>query len=95
MATVVIATLCLLLIFFNVFVTVLVLRSTTYEPLQKRFQILLIWILPIVGGAITWYVLREVSRSTVIDDIRGNEYMAQGYPDNNEHSGHQVGGDDE
>ena len=52
----------LLLVVVNAVVTTAVLRSTSYEPLQKRLQFLFIWLAPIIGAGFSWYVLREEMR---------------------------------
>jgi len=81
-----------LLIMVNAAVTVGVVRSTAYEPAQKVFQFLLIWLVPIIGVGISWYVLREEARSGTSRGDGGNEYLHWNYPDRNEdHSGHDHG----
>ncbi len=80
----------------NTFVTVTVARSTVYERTQKLFQFLLIWLVPVVGAAISWYVtwqvIREEARSPFGSNDIGNEYLHYNYPDpREEHSGHDSG----
>ncbi|MBT9523119.1 MAG: hypothetical protein IV101_19760 [Dechloromonas sp.] len=42
----------------NVHVTRLVLASGFYEPNQKRVQLAIVWLLPIVGLILVWVFLR-------------------------------------
>ena len=44
---------------FQLWLTTKVVRSGLYERKQKMFQIQLIWLLPIVGAALVFSVLRE------------------------------------
>jgi hypothetical protein len=52
-----------LLVIVNGIVTIAVCRSESYEPMQKRLQLFVIWLVPIIGSAFLWYVMREDSRS--------------------------------
>ncbi len=40
-------------------VTYAVFRSSVYTRSQKIYQALFIWLLPVAGAVIAWYVLRE------------------------------------
>ncbi len=53
----------LLLLIVNGVVTIAVCRSESYEPRQKQLQFFVIWLVPIIGSAFLWYVMREDSRS--------------------------------
>jgi hypothetical protein len=44
---------------FQIWLTVRVFRSRLYERRQKVLQVELIWLLPIVGAALVFSVLRE------------------------------------
>jgi hypothetical protein len=70
----------LLLIAFNIRVTVLALRSSVHSSLQKSLQILLIWLLPLVGGIVTHQV------------HAGREWK-RGKPFDGSDSGYNTGGD--
>ena len=48
---------------FNVVASVLVLRAKFYDRAQKRNQLALIWLLPMVGSVLCLFVIRETSRS--------------------------------
>jgi hypothetical protein len=45
------------LLFFQVYVTIRVVRHKSYTSAQKRRQLLYIWLVPFVGAAITLAVL--------------------------------------
>jgi ABC-type nickel/cobalt efflux system permease component RcnA len=78
----------LLLVIANIVVTFGVARSTSFERAQKIFQYALIWLVPIAGAAMSWYVLREEQRASRRSSDGGNEYLSYNYPDDNEgHSG--------
>jgi hypothetical protein len=82
-----------LIVTINTAVTVAVVRSESYESIQKRLQLFVIWLLPILGAAFTWYVLREEARSSRRMGDSGNEYLWWNYPDKNEGSHSGVGHD--
>lgn len=83
----------LLLIVINIAVTVAVFRSESYERNQKRLQLFVIWLLPVVGAAFTWYVLREEERPSRRSGDSGNEYLWWNYPDKNEGAHNDHGPD--
>lgn len=49
-------------VIFQVFVTLRVLRTDLYESEQKRGQAFLIWLLPIIGAAIAFWVLHDAEQ---------------------------------
>lgn len=65
----------LALIVWNTVVSVSVLRAGLYEGVQKALQIVLIWILPLIGPALVWYLLKEhrTERATTVlpDNLLG------------------------
>jgi hypothetical protein len=40
-------------------ITVRVLRSDLYTPLQRRLQVLFVWLVPIIGAAVVYAALRH------------------------------------
>lgn len=48
---------------FQSWLTVRVLRSGLYERKQKIFQVQLIWLIPIIGAALVFSVLRDDERA--------------------------------
>ena len=83
----------LLIVVINTTVTVAVFRSESYEPMQKRLQFIVIWLLPIAGATFSWYVLREEARSSRKSGESGNEHLWWNYPDKNEGTHNDHGPD--
>ena len=54
-----VATLFVVLIGLNVFVSRLVHKSDCYEPTQKKIQYMLIWLLPLIGSVLCYVFVRE------------------------------------
>ncbi len=75
-----------LLVIGNLLITVAVVRSPSYERTQKVFQVLLMWLLPVLGGIICWYMLREDSHSAFSGSGGDNENVWLNFPD--PHEGH-------
>lgn len=50
------------LIFLNVLVTYSVLKDKNIENKQKYFQLLIIWLIPVIGAIIEWYIYRETRK---------------------------------
>jgi len=44
---------------YQVWVSVQLLRSTLYEPKQKGLQLLLVWLIPIIGAVIVHSLMRS------------------------------------
>jgi ACR3 family arsenite efflux pump ArsB len=57
MNTVIITALLLVVIAYQVYVTVRVVKSDQYSPTQRMLQIALVWLVPVVGAAICHVVL--------------------------------------
>ncbi len=51
---------------FQIWVTARVRRSTQYGPSEKRAQMSLIWVLPVIGAALSFAMLEK-------DDERSHE----------------------
>lgn len=47
----------------NVGATVLVLRSDLFSKSQKSRQIVLVWLVPILGGLLAMYFCRDIKKS--------------------------------
>jgi ABC-type nickel/cobalt efflux system permease component RcnA len=73
-----------LLVVINAAVSIAVARNAMYERMQKRLQFMVIWLLPILGAAFSWYVLREGARSSQVRGDSGNKNLWWNYPDQNE-----------
>jgi ABC-type nickel/cobalt efflux system permease component RcnA len=43
----------------NVIMTIGVASSQAYDTAQKLYQVVLIWLVPVFGALVCWYVLRE------------------------------------
>ena len=81
----------IVLIATNVFVTVSLWRSQFYSRGRRLAQLALIWVVPVLGSALVWYILREGSatrRATAgfVDEIS----IAEGGADH--HSSGAEGG---
>jgi hypothetical protein len=77
-------------------VGIAVARSDLYEPRQKRFQYLLIGLVPVIGALIVWFFLREQSREPAARnaELSGNPYLWWNEPDEHEgQSSHHGDGD--
>jgi tellurite resistance protein TehA-like permease len=46
-------------VLFQVWVSVQLLRSTLYEPSQKRLQMLVVWLIPVIGAVIVQSMMRS------------------------------------
>jgi len=57
----------LLLIGFQVWLSARVYRSDLYERQQKVWQLQIIWLLPILGSGIVFYMLRDAEPKTAAD----------------------------
>jgi hypothetical protein len=97
MTTAMIAIAAAVVLVINAAVSIAIWRSSgLYEPEQKRLQYLLIWLVPLLGAAVSWVVLRAHSRPIAGDGdgITGNPYVPWNYPDADEgHTQHHDGGD--
>lgn len=51
------------LLAINTVATIGVAFSRIYETQQKLLQILLIWVIPVIGAVVCWNILREERRS--------------------------------
>lgn len=49
-------------ILFQLFVTFRVFRTDLYESEQKRGQAFLIWLVPVIGAAIAFWVLHDAEQ---------------------------------
>jgi len=48
---------------FNTYITLRVIFSSQINTFQKAAQSLIIWILPVIGGAIVLYLLNDIDRA--------------------------------
>lgn len=51
------------LLAINTVATIGVASSRIYDTQQKLLQILLIWVIPVIGAVVCWNILREERRS--------------------------------
>ena len=68
MQTAIIATLTIL-VGINVFVSAMVWRSGLFTRSQKLMQSCVIWLIPILGPALTWSVLRGAETERLTTDL--------------------------
>ncbi|MDB5973712.1 MAG: hypothetical protein JWR07_472 [Nevskia sp.] len=87
------------LLVINTLATAGVAFSRIYDTQQKLLQIVLIWVIPVIGAVVCWNILREERRSWhppgadsgLVD--AGNSYSASGnYDHGHNHSHHGDGG---
>lgn len=52
-----------LVLLTNVVASVLVLRAKFFDRAQKRNQLFLIWLLPMIGSLLCLFVIRETNRT--------------------------------
>ena len=67
-------TLITILIILNAVVTVLVISSSAFSSNQKAYQIILIWLVPLLGASICLYFVRE---STKVEATIDQEFKAK------------------
>lgn len=79
-----------LIVAINAKVTVAVTRSDVLEPLQKKLQVVVIWLLPVLGSALCWYALSDERSPSRRRGEGANEYLWWNTPDD----GHDDTGHD-
>ena len=62
----------------NVWVTFLAIRSQLFENKQKWLQVLMIWLLPIVGALLVWHFARDTLPRKSTYGLNGHESMNDG-----------------
>ena len=80
----------------NTVVCFRVLRSASYVPSQKFGQILMIWLVPVVGATLVWNFLREETTTRFTTDLAdrfGNDDGDLRYEKGEVESGDSSGGD--
>jgi phosphate/sulfate permease len=45
----------------NIAVSVMIARRDNFEKAQKVLQVLLVWLIPFLGGIIVWAILRSIT----------------------------------
>ena len=66
----------------NAVVSIAVLRSPAYDSRQKSFQLVLLWLLPILGVVVVWSFLRGTESERVTTDLASrSEGAVGGIPD--------------
>lgn len=65
------------LIGLNSYASLLCMRSTIAEPSQKLYQLILVWVMPLLGAAIAIHVAREATR----DDAAREAWFESGAGD--------------
>jgi hypothetical protein len=71
-----------LLAIFNAVVTIGVWRSHTNDLRQKLLQTLFVWVVPILGGALTWSLSRPIRSERVATDLADRGGSSVGVDDN-------------
>lgn len=54
----------------NVKATLVLARSSYYDPKQKLFQLALVWLLPIVGAVLVWSLATDTKTERVTTDLQ-------------------------
>lgn len=67
-----------LLVGFNVFVSALIWRSSLFTRPQKISQSFVIWLIPIIGGVLTWSVLRSAQPGRFTIDLADRQGSSGG-----------------
>jgi len=57
------------LVGLNAFATAVVARSSPYEPRQKLLQYGFIWLVPLIGGVLSWSLAREEKARRLTTDL--------------------------
>jgi hypothetical protein len=70
---------CIVLGTFNLAVTAGVARCESYQRLQIALQLLIIWLIPVLGASLCWYMLLEDKRLHRTIESSGNEYAESMY----------------
>jgi ABC-type nickel/cobalt efflux system permease component RcnA len=85
----------ILIVAINAKVTVAVGRSDALESGQKKLQMVVIWLLPVLGAALCWCVLNDERQPSRRSGEGGNEYTYWNSDTNEDHSHshHGVGHD--
>lgn len=67
-------TLITILIIFNAIVSVLVIRASAFSSNQKAYQIILTWLVPLLGASICLYFVRESTKvnATIDQEFKAN-----------------------
>ena len=60
----------------NGFVTYRLLKSESYEAIQKGFQVAIIWLLPVIGAYVVWQFLRPATASNLPTAEHNDEALA-------------------
>ena len=67
----------LLLAAANVLVSSLVVRHALYSHSQKALQILLVWLVPVIGAIVVWQVLRAQKDQSRTSHPHANSYSQE------------------
>ena len=57
--TYIVSTLVAMLLFYQIYVSIILFRANEYEQIQRIFQIFIIWIIPLFGAVGCHLVLRS------------------------------------
>ena len=79
--TSVIIVIALVLALVNLLLTRFVLLSSWLESRQRWAHFFLVWLVPVIGAAISWHILKDAAHSRRADDDVRNEYLWWNYPD--------------
>ncbi len=76
----------------NVAASVYISKAPAYEPIQKKFQIVIIWLLPILGAAFCSYFLWNDRKNHKYEKKVGNNTAFSSSDEINHHAGANHGG---
>jgi ABC-type nickel/cobalt efflux system permease component RcnA len=88
--------LALVVLAANIGVTRLVLKTPAYERSQQHAQVVVIWLIPLLGAFICFLVLRHVAsadsaRADVSEESSVNKYASDYTEASESHHGHSGG----
>lgn len=69
MATGLVALLVAIFLALNAWASLVAIRSPRYENYQKRLQVLLIWLVPVVGAILVWSLANDVLSKKITTDL--------------------------
>jgi hypothetical protein len=69
----------ILLLVANAAITSGVLRSSAYDPSQKALQLLLVWLVPVLGAVFVWSFLRGAASDPLTTDLADRNGSSVGF----------------
>ena len=79
---------------FNVYASVLLVRSPRFERQQKRMQLALIWLLPVIGAILVWSLAHDAKAPMFSTDFSSGGSLGDGVIGADNCSSNDAGGGD-